>query len=61
MGYKLIDLNYIPEKSNFLVEAEKLGANIINVSNMLRQQAYYAIKIWNGSFERGKNNDKITK
>jgi len=40
------DLNYIPEKSKLLLEAEKCGGKIINGTAMLKYQAYYAIDIW---------------
>lgn len=40
------DLNYTPEKTKFLLQAEKFGAKIINGKAMLKYQAYYAIDIW---------------
>lgn len=55
------DLNYIPKKTRFLEEAEKLGAVIINGETMLKQQAYEAIEIWKANIERGDNKVEITK
>lgn len=40
------DLNYTPEKTRFLMEAEKCGATIINGMDMLLNQGYKAIEIW---------------
>lgn len=52
------DLNYLPEKTNFLQQGEENGAKIVNGKNMLRFQAYFAIDIWKASLkEQGDQND----
>lgn len=54
-GAVVYDLNYVPQKSLLLQEAEKLGAKIINGEEMLLCQALSAIDIWlRHSTERGK-------
>ena len=45
------DLNYIPEKTNFLKQGEENGAKIVNGKNMLKFQAYFAIDIWVASLK----------
>lgn len=47
------DLNYIPEKSILLSQAEKLGAKIVNGELMLKLQAYKAIDIWKNIINEG--------
>lgn len=42
----IIDLIYNPEKTNFLSEAETLGATILNGHSMLKEQALKAWDIW---------------
>ena len=44
----LFDLIYNPEKTKFLAEGEKQGAQICNGYQMLIEQAEAAWKIWNG-------------
>lgn len=44
-----VDLIYVPEKSEFLAIAERLGKKIINGSAMLFYQAYYAECIFFGA------------
>lgn len=43
----IYDLNYTPEKTKLLIEAERKGLKAINGRAMLEQQAYKAIEIWN--------------
>ncbi|MBI2259040.1 MAG: shikimate dehydrogenase [Flavobacteriia bacterium] len=43
----LIDLIYNPEKSAFLLEGEKYGAEILNGKSMLIEQAKKSWEIWN--------------
>jgi shikimate 5-dehydrogenase len=43
-----VDLIYVPEKSEFLTLAEKLGKKIINGKAMLFYQAYYSECIYFG-------------
>lgn len=43
----IYDLNYIPEKTKLLLDAEDKGLKAINGSIMLEQQAYESINIWN--------------
>ncbi len=43
----LFDLIYNPEKTAFLLEGERQGAEIVNGSEMLRKQADRAWEIWN--------------
>jgi shikimate dehydrogenase len=45
-GSIVYDLNYVPEKTRLLEEAEKQGAIIINGENMLINQAHHAADIW---------------
>ena len=52
-GILVYDLNYIPIKSKFLMEAEELGALIKNGDAMLKYQGNYAIKIWCSSLNEG--------
>lgn len=47
----LYDLNYIPEKTKFLLQGEKNGAKVINGKNMLKFQAHFAIEIWEASLK----------
>lgn len=42
----IYDLNYIPEKSELLIDAESKGLIIINGMSMLVNQAIYSINIW---------------
>jgi len=44
------DLNYIPEKSQLLMDAESKGLKIINGMSMLVNQAIYSINIWQEQF-----------
>jgi|GEM_PF-6923708 len=43
----IYDLNYAPEKTKLLIEAENKGLKAINGRIMLEKQAYKAIDIWN--------------
>ena len=52
-GILVYDLNYIPIKSKFLMEAEELGALIKNGDAMFKYQGNYAIKIWCSSLNEG--------
>ncbi|WP_040211595.1 shikimate dehydrogenase [Clostridium polynesiense] len=40
------DLNYIPEKSEFIMDAESKGLKAINGKSMLINQAIHSINIW---------------
>lgn len=44
----VVDLVYNPEKTVFLSQCEKHGADILNGSSMLKHQALKAWDIWNG-------------
>lgn len=52
-GTVVYDLNYSPEKSKLLSDAEKMGAVIINGKKMLLEQAIKAINIWQEHIEGG--------
>jgi shikimate dehydrogenase len=43
----VVDLIYNPEKTRFLLEAEKMGATILNGKQMLIQQALKSWEVWN--------------
>lgn len=47
------DLNYIPQKSLLLCQAENLGVKAINGELMLKLQAYKAIDIWETIINKG--------
>ncbi|SFT43836.1 shikimate dehydrogenase [Lishizhenia tianjinensis] len=45
----VVDLIYNPEKTKFLEEAEKNGAEILNGLSMLKEQALKAYELWNNN------------
>jgi len=46
----VVDLIYNPEKTQFLLNAEKQGAIILNGHSMLKEQALRAWQIWNSKY-----------
>ncbi len=50
-GTVLVDLIYNPQKTEFLLQGERLGMKVINGLGMLIHQALEAYRIWNGNTE----------
>ena len=42
----VIDINYMPKKTKFIIDAENAGATAINGLDMLIYQALISIDIW---------------
>jgi shikimate dehydrogenase len=58
-GCIVYDLNYSPQKSRLLIEAEKKGAKIINGEDMLIFQAHAAADIWINEINGGVEYDEF--